>query len=147
MKKIASLLSLLMLLCIFAFGQNRTVTGVVTGETGNPVAGASVKIKGTRTGVAADNNGKFQILTKAGDVLLITGTGIESAEVTVGCNNVIAISVKNAVTTGVEVVVTALGIKRQEKALGYGVSKVDPNSVLQNPNQMFYQALLAKYPV
>ncbi|MFN8290099.1 MAG: carboxypeptidase-like regulatory domain-containing protein, partial [Chitinophagaceae bacterium] len=73
MRKFASLFTMLMLLTALAFGQNRTITGTVTDETGAPVQGASVRIKGTRTGVAADNNGVFRIQAKTGDVLLISG--------------------------------------------------------------------------
>ncbi len=112
MRKIASLFTMLMLLSALAFGQTRTITGTVIDETGAPVPGASVKIKGTRTGVAADNNGQFHILAKTGDVLQVTG-GIEPIEVTVGDANNIKITAKKSVVTGSEVVVTtAYGMKR-----------------------------------
>lgn len=94
MRKISSLLAVLMLFAALAFGQDRTITGTVTDETGAPVPGASIKIKGTRTGVAADNNGQFRILAKSGDVLLVTGAGLEPTDVTVGAASTINISVK-----------------------------------------------------
>ena len=131
MRKIASLIVMLILFQVLAFSQNRTITGVIKDEAGLIVPGASVKIKGTNVGTAADNQGQFRIQAKAGDVLLITGAGIDPAEITVGASDAVAVSVKNTIATGSEVVVTALGIKRQDKALGYGVSKVDPNSLLQ----------------
>ena len=124
MRKIASLFTMLMLVTAFAFAQNRTITGTVTDEKGDALPGASVRIKGTRTGVAADNNGQFRIQAKTGDVLLVSGAGIDATEATVGSGNTIAISVKRSVVAGTEVVVTALGITRQKRELGYSTAKV-----------------------
>lgn len=146
MRKIASLLAVLLLFTALAFGQDRTITGTVIDETGAPVPGASIKIKGTRTGVAADNNGQFRILAKSGDVLLVTGAGLEPTDITVGSASTVSISVKKAVVTGTEVVVTALGIRRTEKALGYAVSKVDPNTVLQKSEPDLLKGLQGKVP-
>jgi TonB-dependent SusC/RagA subfamily outer membrane receptor len=146
MRKIASLLAVLLLFTALAFGQDRTITGTVIDETGAPIPGASIKIKGTRTGVAADNNGQFRILAKSGDVLLVTGAGLEPTDVTVGAANAISISVKKAIVTGTEVVVTALGIRRTEKALGYAVSKIDPNTVLQKSEPDLLKGLQGKVP-
>ena len=146
MRKIASLLVMLMLFQAFAFSQDRTITGVVKDDAGLVVPGASILIKGTKTGTVADNLGQFRIQAKAGDVLLITGAGIDPAEVTVGSSNAIAVTVKNKIATGSEVVVTALGIKRQDKALGYGVSKVDPNSLLQRSEPDIIKGLAGKVP-
>jgi len=146
MGKFTSLLSMLMLVHALAFGQDRVITGTVKDETGLPVPGASVRIKGTKTGVAADNNGEFRIQAKAGDVILVTGAGIDPAEAVVGASNTMAFSVKNSVFTGTEVVVTALGIKRVEKALGYAVSKVDPNTLLQKSEPDILKGLQGKVP-
>ncbi len=146
MRKIASLVVMLMLCQLIAFSQNRTITGVVKDDAGLVVPGASVRIKGTKVGTAADNQGKFRIQAKAGDVLLITAAGIDPAELTVGSSDAVAITVKNSIATGSEVVVTALGIKRQDKALGYGVSKVDPNSLLQKSEPNVLASLAGKVP-
>jgi len=124
MRKIASLFTMLMLFAALAFGQNRTISGTVTDEKGDALPGASVRIKGTRTGVAADQNGQFRIQAKTGDVLVVSGAGLESTEATVGAGSTITLQVKRTVLTGTEVVVTALGVTRQPKELGYSVSKV-----------------------
>lgn len=131
MRKIASLFTMLMLFTAFAFGQNRTITGTVTDEKGDALPGASVRIKGTRTGVAADNNGQFRILAKTGDVLVVSGAGLESTEVTVGTGSTLEIKVQRTVIAGTEVVVTALGQTRQPKELGYSVSKVKATELTQ----------------
>ncbi|MBI3138964.1 MAG: SusC/RagA family TonB-linked outer membrane protein [Sphingobacteriales bacterium] len=113
MRKIASLFTMLMLFSVLAFGQNRTIAGSVTDEKGDAVPGASVRIKGTQTGVAADNTGKFSILANTGDVLIVSGASIETIEVTVGAGNSISIAAKTKATTQTEVVVTsAYGMKR-----------------------------------
>ena len=131
MRKIASLFTMFMLLTAFAFAQNRTITGTVTDETGTPVSGASVIVKNTQTGVSADANGKFSILAKTGDILVVTGSEIVATEATVGAGSTISITVTKNVTTGTEVVVTALGITRQPKELGYSVSKVKAAELTQ----------------
>src|SRR5689334_5085856 len=104
MRKIASLFTMLMLFSALAFGQSRTITGTVTDEKGDALPGVSVSIKGTRTGVSADNSGQFRILAKTGDVLVVSGAGLEPAEVTVGAGSTVSISVKRIVITGTEVV-------------------------------------------
>jgi TonB-dependent SusC/RagA subfamily outer membrane receptor len=146
MRKISSLFVMLILFQVLAFSQNRTIAGIVKDESGLAVPGASVRIKGTKVGTAADNLGQFRIQAKAGDVLLITGAGIDPAEITVGSSDAVSITVKNTIATGSEVVVTALGIKRQDKALGYGVSKVDPNSLLQKSEPNVLASLAGKVP-
>lgn len=146
MRKLVSLLSLFILFSSIVFSQDRNITGIVKDEAGAPIPGASIKIKGTKVGVAADNLGQFRILAKAGDVLLVTATGIAPTEVVVGSSNVILVSVKSTVSTEQEVVVTALGIKRSEKALGYAVSKVDPNTVLQRSEPNVLAGLAGKVP-
>ena len=146
MRKIASLIVMLILFQVVAFSQDRTISGIIKDEAGLIVPGASVRIKGTKVGVAADNQGQFRIQAKAGDVLLVTGAGIDPAEITVGSADAVSITVKNTIATGSEVVVTALGIKRQDKALGYGVSKVDPNSLLQKSEPNVLASLAGKVP-
>ncbi len=124
MRKIASLFTMLLLFTAFAFGQNRTITGTVTDEKGDALPGASVRIKGTRTGVAADNNGQFRIQAKTGDILVVSGAGLEATETTVGAGSSVTIQVKRTVLVGTEVVVTSLGQTRQAKELGFSTAKV-----------------------
>ncbi len=131
MRKIASLFTMLMLFSALAFGQSRTISGTVTDEKGDALPGASVTIKGTRTGVSADNNGQFRILAKTGDVLVVSGAGIEPTEATIGAGSTITIAVKRLSITGTEVVVTALGQTRQAKELGYSTAKVKAAELTQ----------------
>lgn len=86
-----------------------TVTGTVTDEKGDPLPGASITIKGTRTGVSVDNNGQYRLLARPGDVLLVSGAGLEPTEATIGYGGSVNIAVKRLILAGTEVVVTALG--------------------------------------
>ncbi|MBL7733435.1 MAG: SusC/RagA family TonB-linked outer membrane protein [Chitinophagaceae bacterium] len=131
MRKFTSLLTMLLLFTAMAFGQSRTITGTVTDDAGNPLPGASIRVKGTRTGVAADNNGQFRIVAKTGDVLVVSGASLEETEATIGQGSTIAITVKTKSVTGTEVVITALGQARQPKELGYSLSKVKANELTQ----------------
>jgi TonB-linked SusC/RagA family outer membrane protein len=144
MRKIASLFTMLMLFTALAFGQNRTISGTVTDEKGDALPGASVSIKGTRTGVSADNNGQFRILAKTGDVLVVSGAGLEPTEATVGTGSTITISVKRLVIAGTEVVVTALGVARQPKELGYSISKVKAAELTQAKSVNLQSGLTGK---
>ena len=125
MRKIVSLWTVFMLFAALAFGQNRTVTGKVTDDKGDVVPGASVKLKGTRTGVAADIDGQFRIQAKTGDVLVITGAGIEAVEHKLTEETSVDITVKRVAIVNSEVVVTTgLGIAKQAKQLGYSASNI-----------------------
>ena len=104
---------MLMLFTALAFGQTRTITGTVVDENGVTIPGASVQLKGARTGVAADNTGTFRLQAKTGDVLVVSGAGLEITEFTVGADNTVRIQAKRVVVAGGEVVVTS----------GYGIRK------------------------
>ncbi len=144
MRKIASLFTMLMLFAALAFGQNRTITGTVTNEKGEPVPNASVTIKGSRTGVSADNNGQFRILAKTGDILVASSSGMESSEATIGSGSTVNFSVKTIIIAGTEVVVTALGQSRQPKELGYSVSKVKAAELTQAKSVNLQNGLTGK---
>src|SRR5688572_8626940 len=144
MRKIASLFTMLMLFSALAFGQNRTITGTVTDDTGNPLPGVTVVIKGTRTGTSADNNGQFRIFAKTGEVLVVSGAGLEPTEATVGAGSTVTIAVKRTFVTGTEVVVTALSQTRQAKELGFSTAKVKASELTQAKPVNLQQGLTGK---
>jgi TonB-linked SusC/RagA family outer membrane protein len=144
MRKIASLFTMLMLFTALAFGQNRTISGTVTDEKGDALPGATIVIKGTRTGTSADNNGQFRIFAKTGDVLVVSGAGLEPTETTVGTISTITISVRRLVIAGTEVVVTALGQVRQPKELGYSISKIKAAELTQAKSVNLQSGLTGK---
>ncbi|MGN6493664.1 MAG: SusC/RagA family TonB-linked outer membrane protein [Agriterribacter sp.] len=145
MRKTASLLAVLILYSVLAFAQTKTVTGLVMDEKGGPVPFASIKIKGSSTGVAADQDGRFSISVDPKASLIISAAGFDNLEISVGSQTEVNVVLK-AASSLQEVVVTALGIKRAEKALGYSVSKVDPNSILQKSEPDMLKSLQGKVP-
>ncbi len=78
MRKIVSSLFMMLLLSVLAMAQSRPITGKVVDEKNDPISGASITIKGTKTGVSANASGEFSINAKTGDVLVITAVGAPS---------------------------------------------------------------------
>jgi protocatechuate 3,4-dioxygenase beta subunit len=94
MTKFLGLVALLICLSSLALGQTKLVTGKITDQSGQPVPFATVKIKGSGQGTSADADGAFSIKAKAGDVLLVSGTGVTAIQFTVtDVNAVLAIKV------------------------------------------------------
>lgn len=124
MRKLASLLAVLMLFNALAFAQQREVSGSIKSEEGTSIPFASVTVKGTATGVSADANGKFSIQAAPNATLVISAVGYEPKEVSARSTS-IDVSLKAAGNLQ-EVVVTALGISKQKKSLGYQIATVAP---------------------
>lgn len=146
MRKIVTLLSGLLLLFGTAFSQTKEVTGRVADATGAPLPGVSVLVKGTKTGTTTDASGKFSIQVKDGATLVISGASYTSQEMkaTPGTAMTITLSEKKQELT--EVVVTALGIRREKKALGYAVSTIDKKSLELRPDGDIVRLLNGKAP-
>ena len=142
MKKILSTV-LFFLSAFLLFGQNRTVTGRVTNAEGRPVPFATVTVKGTSTAVSADENGNFSIQAPANAVLVFSSTGYQTNEVNIGTETTVnsTLAGQGALT---EVVVTALGIRRTDRGLGYSVSKVNPDNLLQKSEPDLLKSLQGK---
>ncbi|MBD0278778.1 MAG: TonB-dependent receptor plug domain-containing protein, partial [Flavisolibacter sp.] len=126
MRKIASLLTMLMLLCILAFSQTRTVTGTVRDQNGNPIPFATIAIKGTTTAVAADQNGAFSIQVAPNQRLVITAANFQGTEIAATGTTVNATLSSQAMN---EVVVTALGIRRSRNTLPYAAQQISGEDV------------------
>ena len=109
------------------------VHGRVLNEKGEPVAGATVGLKGTKKAVVTNDNGEFAIQADKGQVLVISFVGYGTREVVVNENNAsnLSISLKIANQVINEVVVTALGVKKERKALGYSVTEVKGEELTQ----------------
>ena len=93
MKKLLILFFVFCGFLLSASGQQRTITGTVTGaEDGEPVIGATVTVKGTTLGATTDMDGKYQILASEGAVLEFRFVGMRTQEVVVGTSNVIDVT-------------------------------------------------------
>ncbi len=105
------------------FAQEKTLSGVVS-EEGLPLPGVSVVISGTTNGTQTDLDGKYSLKTKTGDVLVFSFVGMKDVKHTVGSATTFNVAMTSDEEMLEEVVVTALGIKRDKKKLGYSSQEV-----------------------
>ncbi|MGG8497578.1 SusC/RagA family TonB-linked outer membrane protein [Tenacibaculum sp. TC6] len=123
--KILLLFCFSFLLVQLVLGQEKTIIGVVTSKSdGGPLPGVGVIIKGTLRGTETDFDGKYEIKTSVGDVLLFTYVGMKTQSVIVSNQNTINVVLEDDNVLD-EVVVTALGIKKEKKALTYSAQEVN----------------------
>ncbi len=107
----------------------KNVTGTVTDSTGHPLAGVSIQVKGTNIGTTTDADGNFSIDAPDNATLLISYVGYTTREIPVNGQISLNIILRPAVTGLSEVVVTALGIKRQARELGYATQEIKGNTL------------------
>lgn len=124
--------------------QSNKVTGIVNDEFGL-VIGASVVEKGTSNGVVTDLDGKFSLNVKPGATLIISFVGYKQQEVKAG-NAPLNIVLEEDSKMLSEVVVTALGIKRERKALGYGVAEVQGEALTKAKETNVINSMAGRVP-
>ena len=142
-KKLTSVLLFLALSAGVVSAQTSKVTGKVIGEDGEPVIGASIIVKGTTVGTVTDFDGNFELEVPAnGKQLVISYIGMKSQEVAATSN----VNVKLLADTQNldEVVVTAMGISKEKKALGYAVQDVKADELTKGANTSLSGALQGK---
>ena len=122
MRKLVLLVPSLLLLLTGLLAQKTTITGKVTDEKGITIPNASVKIKGSKAGAIADNDGFFALSVAPGTKLVVSASGYKESEVDAAENLVVVLVEENKTLS--EVVVTAQGIRRRPKELGYSLAKV-----------------------
>jgi TonB-linked SusC/RagA family outer membrane protein len=134
-----------MLTCTLAMAQQRDVSGRVVSEKGEAIPFASVKIKGQKTGVTADEVGIYRIKAKAGDILEISSQGT-SVDVIVGNASVppAVLTVVSKKGNEITVVATALGKVAQPKELGYSIARVGSKELTATKNINLQQGLTGK---
>ncbi len=122
---------------------NSKVTGTVTDLNGEPLIGATVMVKGTKMGTATDVEGKFSIKAAQGSTLVVTYIGSKPTEVQV-TGSVVNVKVADGTTNLDEVVVTALGIKKDKKSLGYAVDDLSSEELMRNKSTNAINSLSGK---
>ncbi len=124
--------------------QDLPITGRVTDESGEPIPGVNIVVKGTTAGTVSDLNGKFSIQVKPGAILVVSFIGYTSQEFeTEGVSNLDIVLKENTLELD-EVVVTALGMKREQKSLGYSVSTVKSEDLNQGASVNMLKSLQGK---
>lgn len=121
--------SFFFLFILGGFAQERVISGNVKDDIGEPVIGANVYIKGTTTGTTTDFDGNFQLeISETAKTLVISYVGYETKEVSVRNKSTFDITLGSSLDLS-EVIVTALGVEREEKALGYSVQKLGSEQI------------------
>ena len=136
---------LLLLMLPFLVNAQRSLSGkIISAKDQLPVAGITVIIKGTKNGTSTNSEGAFVIHAKEGDVLVFSGIGFESKEQTVDGGDNITVSL-NELSKGMsEVVVTALGVKKEVKKIGYAVQEVKGEDLVKARDQNPISGLTGK---
>lgn len=124
--------------------QNIRVTGKVIDNAGLPIPGVTVLIEGTTTGVATGNDGTYSIEVPANAVLDFSVIGMEIQRIPVNNRSVINVTMAESAVIVEEVVVTALGIKKEKKALGYAVQDLKSDEILRNKQTNVINSLAGK---
>ncbi len=139
---------LFLTICVFAvsmaFAQQKVTGTVYEAETGEPVVGASVKVKGTNIGAATDINGKFTIanVPNSSKTIIVSYIGMATKEVAI--KPTVKVMLESASNDLNDVVVTALGIKRSAKALGYSATQVKADIITETRSNDIMSGLAGK---
>ncbi|MGA2407769.1 MAG: SusC/RagA family TonB-linked outer membrane protein [Bacteroidales bacterium] len=146
MRKLTTLLVLLLFAGLQVAFAQRTITGRVTKTTDNTaLTGVTVLVKGTTTGITTDINGRYSIPVPNNEAILqFSFIGLKQKEVTVGTQTTIDVALEEAMQQMNEVVVTALGIKRESKSLGYSATSVKTEELLASKSANMMSSLEGK---
>lgn len=155
-RQLTLFLSLLLFIPIYGYAEDEVthqivqqtskVRGTVTDEQGEPLIGASIAIKGTTSGVITDFNGQFSIDASKSATLIVSYVGYRAEEVQVKGQSNLKIVLKEDSKIIDEVVVTALGIKRERKALGYSLGEVKGEELAKAKETNVINSLAGKIP-
>ena len=126
------------------FAQERAVSGTVTDNAGMLLPGVSVLIKGTKTGTQTDFDGKFSIKASSNQVLVFSYMGMKTQEITASSSTVNVKMIDGGAQELEGVVVTALGIKKEKKALGYATQEIKADELTKGNNNSLAGALQGK---
>lgn len=146
-----NLLAGILLVCLTwatALAQERSVTGSVTSaEDGTPLPGVSVVVKGSSKGTNTDSEGKYTLSVPTnGSTLIFSFVGTTAQEVAVGNQSVINVKLVSDTRQLSEVVVTAQGVVREKRALGYAVTAIDKKLIEDRPQADVGRVLQGKIP-
>ncbi|WKV11867.1 SusC/RagA family TonB-linked outer membrane protein [Marivirga harenae] len=131
MKKLLLMLSFF-LIASYSWAQDRTVSGTVVDEDG-PLPGVNVIVKGTTIGTTTDLDGNYKLsVSSDAEALLFTYIGFEKMEVAIGSKSVIDVTLQPDVQQLGEVVVTALGVSREKRSIGYSTQSVDGEKLAES---------------
>ncbi|HEY1113773.1 MAG TPA: TonB-dependent receptor plug domain-containing protein, partial [Chitinophagaceae bacterium] len=145
MTKRVILCLLLGLTVLVSAAQQKRISGTVKDDKGNPVPGATYMVKGTNIAGATDENGNFSVtVDDTNAVLVFSSVNFTSREITVGQGNALNVVLMPSTGSLGEVVVTALGVRRAKKSLGYAVQQVNGSTLAATKESNLVNALTGK---
>ena len=115
--------------CVCALAQNGKVSGTVTSADGKPIAGATVVIKGSHVGTSTNADGKYTLNVRPGDVLQVSFIGMQTQRIPVNGKTTVDVTMQDDAIGLDNVVITALGITRQERTLGYASTTIKADEI------------------
>ena len=126
--------------------QKTTVAGTVTDAAGEPIIGASIVVKGTSRGTVSDADGYFTLSASQGTTLEVSCIGFEKKTIKVPASGKVSVMLNEDSRSLGDVVVTAMGIKKERKALGYSVTDMKADELMKNKNTNVINSLAGKVP-
>jgi TonB-linked SusC/RagA family outer membrane protein len=118
-----------LVLVVYAWAQNRPITGKVTDAAGQPVQSVTVTVKGSNTSTQTNQEGNFSILATSNDILVFSSVGFAQRELPVGPGSLLNIALQSSTNELSEVVVTALGVSREKRTLGYATTTIKTDEI------------------
>ena len=143
-KKIIWLFMLFLLGISWTQAQEKTITGLVTDQDSTPLPGVNVIVKGTVRGTQTDFDGNYSITVSEGEILVFSYLGQRTVENTVGTSNTFNLQMQEDASQLEEVIVTAQGIRREKKALGYAVTSLQSDEIESRPEADIGRVLSGK---
>ncbi|WP_298546580.1 SusC/RagA family TonB-linked outer membrane protein [uncultured Aquimarina sp.] len=140
------LLVLAFFLSSISLAQQKTISGTVADDLGVPLPGVNIVIKNTTNGTQTDFDGNYSIAANRGSILVFSYIGFVTQEIVIADGNTINVALVQDAAQLEEVVVTAFGITRNSKKLGYAVSTVQTDDVLENSEPDLIRSLAGKVP-
>ncbi|WP_106792667.1 SusC/RagA family TonB-linked outer membrane protein [Aquimarina sp. Aq78] len=138
------LILLTVLVTQFSVAQETPITGKVTDDGGMPLPGVNIIVKGSNSGAQTDFDGMYSLQASEGSTLLFSYLGFADQEVIVGAQKTINVQLEVTASQLEEIVVTALGISRDKKSLGYSTQEVDGEDLTKVKTANFVNALSGK---
>lgn len=144
------LLSLLLCIAMIGltsslYGQQRSIAGLVTSSTGEPLSGVTISVKGSTVGTQTGDDGRYTIqVPQSGATLVFGYLGMQTIELAVGSSSTLNVTLSPLESTLDEVVVTAFGIGREQRSLGYAAQSVSAEELNQNRQPNLLNSLQGK---
>lgn len=143
--KLSRVLTLFLMLVVqISFAQTETITGLVTDDNGTPLPGVNIVVEGSSTGTLTDFDGNYSISAVPGETLSFSYVGMKEIKMVIGSQTTINVQMLGDAMSLDEVVVTAYGIKREKKSIGFSQQTVDGDALVKAKEQDISNALAGK---